>query len=89
MYCELVVVGVIPLKTGLPLVGHVLTSLVAQDKNENNISNTAIIVRFRIGKNVFLSKLFFILSFCKHCGDDFAGLTPTSFTKLMKRYLHN
>ena len=69
LYCELVVVGVIPLKTGLPLVGHVLTSLVAQDKNENNISNTAIIV-----------------SFCKHCGDDFAGLTPASMMKLMARF---
>ena len=69
LYCELVVVGVIPLKTGLPLVGHVLTSLVAQDKNEKNISNTAIIV-----------------SFCKHCGEDFAGLAPTSFTKLMTRF---
>ena len=28
-------------------------------------------------------------SFCKHCGDDFAGLTPASFTKLMKRYYHS
>ena len=39
-------VGVIPLKTGLPLVGHVLTSLVAQDRAaEGSIANTAIIVR--------------------------------------------
>ena len=51
------VVGVIPLKTGLPLVGHVLTSLVAQDKNENNISNTAIIVRFRLNKENIVFEL--------------------------------
>ena len=57
LYCELVVVGVIPLKTGLPLVGHVLTSLVAQDKNENNISNTAIIVRFRLNKENIVFEL--------------------------------
>ena len=57
LYCELVVVGVIPLKTGLPLVGHVLTSLVAQDKNENNISNTAIIVRFWLNKENIVFEL--------------------------------
>ena len=27
-----------------------------------------------------------IVSFCKHCGDDFAGLVPTSITKLLKRF---
>ena len=69
LYCDLVVVDVIPLKTGLPLVGHVLSTLVAQDKQDNNISNTAIIV-----------------SFCKHCGEDFAGLVPTSMAKLMTRF---
>ena len=57
LYWELVVVGVIPLKTGLPLVGHVLTSLVAQDKNENNISNTAIIVRFWLNKENIVFEL--------------------------------
>ena len=27
-----------------------------------------------------------IVSFCKHCGDDFAGLIPTSIAKLLKRF---
>ena len=45
LYCELLVTGIIPLKAGLSQVGHVLTTLVAQDKNES-ISNTAIIISF-------------------------------------------
>ena len=68
LYCEMLVTGIIPLKAGLSQVGHVLTTLVAQDKSDN-ISNTAIII-----------------SFCKHCGEDFAGLVPTSMAKLLSRF---
>ena len=68
LYCELLVTGIIPLKAGLSQVGHVLTTLVAQDKNES-IANTAIII-----------------SFCKHCGEDFAGLVPTSMSRLLSRF---
>ena len=68
LFCEMLVTGIIPLKTGLSQVGHVLTTLVAQDKGDT-ITNTAIII-----------------SFCKHCGDDFAGLVPTSMARLMSRF---
>ena len=27
-----------------------------------------------------------ITSFCKHCGEDFAGLVPTSMAKLLLRF---
>ena len=70
LYCELLTVAVVPLKTGLPVVGHVLTTLVAQDKQDSAVpSNTAIII-----------------SFCKHCGEDYAGLVPTRMKKLLGKY---
>ena len=62
LYSELVSVAVFSLKLGLPLLGNVLTTLVAQDKE--TLSNTSIII-----------------SFCKHCGDDYAGLVPRAMAK--------
>ena len=57
LYSEMVACGIFSLKEGLPLLGQVLTMLVAIDKEEHgNIS--------------------IILAFCKHCGDDYAGLIP-------------
>jgi len=67
LYSELVAVGVFTLKEGLPLLGNVLTTLVAQDKE--NLTNISI-----------------ILSFCKHCGDDYAGLIPLTYTKLAEKH---
>jgi len=67
LYSELVNVGVFTLKTGLPLLGNVLTTLVNQDKE--SLSNTSIII-----------------SFCKHCGEDYAGLVPFTIAKLLSRF---
>jgi regulator of nonsense transcripts 2 len=52
---------------GLPLLGSVLSALVAQDKEENvNLS--------------------IILSFCKNCGEEYAGLTSRKIILLSKKY---
>jgi regulator of nonsense transcripts 2 len=56
-YAELVTVGIFTNKTGLPLLGNVLTVLINMDKEEHN--------------NIPI-----LLSFCKHCGEDYAGLMP-------------
>lgn len=56
-YAELVAVGIFVNKTGLPLLGNVLTVLINMDKEEHN--------------NIPI-----LMSFCKHCGDDYAGLMP-------------
>lgn len=56
-YAELVTVGIFANKTGLPLLGNVLTVLINMDKEEHN--------------NIPI-----LLSFCKHCGEDYAGLVP-------------
>lgn len=56
-YAELVAVGIFANKTGLPLLGNVLTVLINMDKDEHN--------------NIPI-----LMSFCKHCGEDYAGLMP-------------
>lgn len=56
-YAELVAVGIFANKTGLPLLGNVLTVLINMDKEEHN--------------NIPI-----LLSFCKHCGEDYAALVP-------------
>lgn len=56
-YAELVSVGIFSNKTGLPLLGNVLTVLINMDKDDHN--------------NIPI-----LLSFCKHCGEDYAGLIP-------------
>lgn len=56
-YAELVTVGIFANKTGLPLLGNVLTVLINMDKEEHH--------------NIPI-----LLSFCKHCGEDYAGLVP-------------
>lgn len=44
LYCELVSVGIFPLKEGLSFLGKVLTTLIANDKDEHN--NIAVILMF-------------------------------------------
>lgn len=56
-YAELVAIGIFANKTGLPLLGNVLTVLINMDKEEHN--------------NIPI-----LLTFCKHCGEDYAGLVP-------------
>lgn len=56
-YAELVCVGIFTNKTGLPLLGNVLTVLINMDREDHN--------------NIPI-----LLSFCKHCGEDYAGLIP-------------
>lgn len=56
-YAELVTVGIFANKTGLPLLGNVLTVLINMDKEDHN--------------NIPI-----LLSFCKHCGEDYAGIVP-------------
>ncbi len=66
-YSEMVSVGIFTLKEGLPLLGQLLTHLVAVDKEEHaNIS--------------------IVLAFCKHCGDDYAGLLPRKIRVLADRH---
>lgn len=67
LYSELISVGIFSLKESLSLLGNVLTTLVAQDKES-------------------LSNISIIISFCKHCGDDYAGLLPYSIVKLSEKY---
>jgi len=67
LYSELISVGIFSLKESLSLLGNVLTTLVAQDKES-------------------LSNISIIISFCKHCGDDYAGLLPYSIVKLSEKH---
>ncbi|XP_014362200.2 regulator of nonsense transcripts 2 [Papilio machaon] len=66
-YAELVAVGIFTNKTGLPLLGNVLTVLINMDKEDhNNIS--------------------ILLSFCKHCGEDYAALVPKKIKDYAEKY---
>jgi regulator of nonsense transcripts 2 len=67
LYSELISVGIFSLKESLSLLGNVLMTLVAQDKET-------------------LSNISIIISFCKHCGDDYAGLLPFSILQLAEKY---
>ncbi|XP_063838475.1 regulator of nonsense transcripts 2 isoform X2 [Ostrinia nubilalis] len=66
-YAELVAVGIFANKTGLPLLGNVLTVLINMDKEEHN--------------NIPI-----LLSFCKHCGEDYAGLMPKKIRDASEKY---
>ncbi|KAJ0182050.1 hypothetical protein K1T71_002772 [Dendrolimus kikuchii] len=66
-YAELVAVGIFSNKTGLPLLGNVLTVLINMDKEEHN--------------NIPI-----LLSFCKHCGEDYAGLMPKKIRDAAEKY---
>ncbi|XP_026726876.1 regulator of nonsense transcripts 2 isoform X1 [Trichoplusia ni] len=66
-YAELVAVGIFTNKTGLPLLGNVLTVLINMDKEEHN--------------NIPI-----LLSFCKHCGEDYAGLVPKKIRDAAEKY---
>ncbi|KAL4721198.1 hypothetical protein ACJJTC_016438 [Scirpophaga incertulas] len=66
-YAELVAVGIFTNKTGLPLLGNVLTVLINMDKEEHN--------------NIPI-----LLSFCKHCGEDYAGLMPKKIRDAAEKY---
>lgn len=66
-YGDLVSYGIFPQKDALPLLGNVLTSLIALDKEEHNYSSI-------------------VLSFCKHCGEDYAGLVPKRMRQLAEKY---
>lgn len=59
LFAELIAVGIFSNKSGLPLLGTVLTNLISQDKEDH-------------------SNLSIILSFCRHCGEEYAGLVPSS-----------
>lgn len=62
-FAELVAVGIFSNKQGLPMLGSILMSLIAQDKDDfNNLS--------------------IVLSFCRHCGEEYAGLVPRSISTL-------
>lgn len=62
-FAELVLVGIIPHRPGLALLGGTLMALINQDKED-------------------FSNLNIILSFCKNCGDEFAGLVSTRMAAL-------
>lgn len=63
LFAELVSVGIFSNKQGLPMLGSILMSLIAQDKEDfNNLS--------------------IVLSFCRHCGEEYAGLVPKSILTL-------
>ncbi|KAG6450375.1 hypothetical protein O3G_MSEX006590 [Manduca sexta] len=66
-YAELVAAGIFMNKTGLPLLGNVLTVLISMDKEEHN--------------NIPI-----LLSFCKHCGEDYAGLMPKKIRDSAEKY---
>ncbi|CAG9566638.1 unnamed protein product [Danaus chrysippus] len=66
-YAELIAVGIFTNKTGLPLLGIVLTVLINMDKEEHN--------------NIPI-----LLSFCKHCGEDYAGLVPKKIKDSAKKF---
>lgn len=62
-FAELVSVGIFSNKQGLPMLGSILMSLIAQDKEDfNNLS--------------------IVLSFCRHCGEEYAGLVPRTILNL-------
>lgn len=62
-FAELVSAGIFSNKQGLPMLGSILMSLIAQDKEDfNNLS--------------------IVLSFCRHCGEEYAGLVPKSILTL-------
>ncbi|VVD00769.1 regulator of nonsense transcripts 2 [Leptidea sinapis] len=66
-YAELVSIGIFANKTGLPLLGNVLTVLINMDKEDHN--------------NIPI-----LLSFCKHCGEDYAGLIPKKIKEIAEKY---
>lgn len=66
-YSDLISYGVFPQKDSLPLLGNVLTSLTAIDREEHNYSSI-------------------LLSFCKHCGEDYAGLVPRRIRELASKH---
>ncbi|KAJ2953841.1 hypothetical protein O0L34_g1471 [Tuta absoluta] len=66
-YAELVAVGIFANKTGLPLLGNVLTVLINMDKEDHN--------------NIPI-----LLSFCKHCGEDYASLVPKKIKDYAEKY---
>ncbi|XP_072937001.1 regulator of nonsense transcripts 2 [Epargyreus clarus] len=65
-YAELIAVGIFANKTGLPLLGNVLTVLINMDKEDHN--------------NIPI-----LLSFCKHCGEDYAGLVPKKIRDIAEK----
>lgn len=65
LFAELIAVGIFTNKSGLPLLGTVLTNLISQDKEDH-------------------SNLSIILSFCRHCGEEYAGLVPASMLSAAK-----
>ncbi|GBP06021.1 Regulator of nonsense transcripts 2 [Eumeta japonica] len=66
-YAELVAIGIFANKTGLPLLGNVLTVLINMDKEDHN--------------NIPI-----LLSFCKHCGEDYAGLVPKKMKDAAEKF---
>ncbi|KOB72373.1 putative UPF2 regulator of nonsense transcripts-like protein [Operophtera brumata] len=66
-YAELVAVGIFANKTGLPLLGNVLTVLINMDKDDHN--------------NIPI-----LMSFCKHCGEDYASLMPKKIRDTSEKY---
>lgn len=66
-YSDLISYGVFPQKDALPLLGNVLTSLTAIDREEHSYSSI-------------------LLSFCKHCGEDYAGLVPRRIRELAAKH---
>jgi regulator of nonsense transcripts 2 len=67
LFADIVSVGVVTEKVGLPILANQLMLLISNDKEGHN--NLAI-----------------ILSFCRHCGDDYAGLVPRKFRILSERH---
>lgn len=67
LFAELISSGVINSKSGLSLLGNVLTNVISQDKEDH--SNFSI-----------------ILSFCRHCGEEYAGLIPKKMLILAEKY---
>ncbi|CAG0922644.1 unnamed protein product [Notodromas monacha] len=68
-FADLVSHGLFSLKSGLQILGMVLTMLVNMDKDTKSYSNISI-----------------ILSFCKYCGRDYAGLVPKKVKALSKKH---
>lgn len=67
IFSDLISVGVLPEKEALPILGNILTCLVANDKEEH----------LNIG---------LVLSFLKHCGQDYCGLLSKSIRELSERF---
>lgn len=70
LFAELVSVGIFSNKQGLPMLGSILMSLIAQDKEDFN-------------------NLTIILSFCRHCGEEYAGLVPKTILALAEVSISN